>query len=144
MMAYVDLNPIRAGIAKTPETSEFTSVCERIRTQHGHKPSGIKLRRFHLQGTKSASLPMTFEDYLQLVDWTGRQIRAGKRGSIDPHLPPILIRLKIDPDVWMMAMQPRGNAFGRAMGKLNHLRLHAKALGQSWIKGQRAAETLFG
>ncbi|MGE4535412.1 transposase [Halomonas sp.] len=31
-MAYVDLNPIRAGMAETPETSEHTSVAERLAT----------------------------------------------------------------------------------------------------------------
>ena len=142
-MAYVDLNPIRAGIAKTPETSEFTSIRERIRTMQGKRPSGIRLCEFQFKGSKSAALPMTFEDYLQLVDWTGRQLRSDKRGSIDANLPPILTRLMIDPDAWVTAMRPKGNVFGRAMGRLNHLRLHAKALGQSWVKGLRIAEGLY-
>ena len=34
-MAYVDLNPIRAGIARTPESSEYTSIHERLGNNTG-------------------------------------------------------------------------------------------------------------
>ncbi len=41
-------------------------------------------------------LPLTLPDYLQLLDWTGRQLRSDKRGVISTALPPILERLKVD------------------------------------------------
>nr|MBS0020536.1 transposase [Gammaproteobacteria bacterium] len=34
-MAYVDLNPVRAGLAETPEASDYTSIQERL----GHVPA---------------------------------------------------------------------------------------------------------
>jgi REP element-mobilizing transposase RayT len=154
-MAYVDLNPVRAGIAATPEESEFTSIYERIRgvvdlssnaerKEEDDAVSQVALRQFHSAGEKGGTIPYRFEDYLALVDWTGRQIREDKRGHVDAHLPPIIQRLNIDHEAWCLAMRPRGNVFGRAMGKLNHLRLHASTLGQSWVKGVRTAERLYG
>jgi REP element-mobilizing transposase RayT len=141
-MAYVDLNPIRAGIANTPETSEFTSVFERIRALKGEITDGLTLKPFH-GNTQKDPLPCSIEDYLALLDWTGRAVRGGKRGQIDQDAPPILKRLNIDPAAWMECMRPKGNVFGRAMGQLDHLRLHAKALGQQWVKGLRQAERMY-
>ncbi len=31
-MAYVDLNPVRAAISKTPESSDYTSIKERLKS----------------------------------------------------------------------------------------------------------------
>lgn len=149
-MAYVDLNPVRAGIAATPEASEFTSIYERIRQTRSRGTSttpdrkAIRLRAFRDE-TDSArsSLPYRLQDYLALVDWTGRSIREDKRGFIDSALPPILERLRIDPDVWTHSMQRRGTVLGRAMGRLDALRLHAVTLGQAWVRGLRRAETFY-
>jgi REP element-mobilizing transposase RayT len=151
-MAYVDLNPIRARIATTPEKSEFTSIYERIRALHprsdgslvADQSSTVPLMGFRSNVETDNSIPYGLEDYLELVDWSGRAIRADKRGSIRVDLPAILQRLSIDAEAWQLAMRPRGNVFGRAIGALNHLRLHAKTLGQSWVRGLRKAQQLYG
>lgn len=115
-MAYVDLNPIRAKMASTPENSHHTSVRERI-VQQFNLADAIKSQPL----SNSFDLPikplLTFEDnityhdqagilyslsdYLQLVDWTGRAIRDDKRGHIFKRLPPILIRLGIPIKDWL-------------------------------------------
>jgi hypothetical protein len=150
-MAYVDLSPVRAGIAATPEESEFTSICQRICTLRGSESQerkankqtpAIPLKPFTPSDTAHA-ISYRLDHYIELVDWTGRAIRDDKRGAIDPRLPAIAARLNIDADAWKAAMQPRGNVFGRAMGRLDHLRLHAQTLGQSWVRGLRKAERLY-
>jgi putative transposase len=150
-MAYVDLNPIRAGIAQTPEGSQFTSIYERIRVikRAGSRAQSAKTKVPLLQFKDAAekgepSIPFSLFDYVALVDWTGRARREDKCGAIDKTLPPILKRLSIESQAWQAAMQPRGNVFGRALGKLDHLRLHANTLGQRWVKGLRQAERMYG
>jgi REP element-mobilizing transposase RayT len=159
-MAYVDLNPVRAGTARTPEESEFTSIYARIR-QHASQPlvcsdaTTRSQRRVRLYTppllvfrdqapAQRPSLPMRFQDYLQLVDCTGRIARADKPGVIDAKLAAILDRLQIDPEAWTTTMRIGGNRFGRALGRLEQLRSHARRLGQAWIRGLRAAQRLYG
>jgi hypothetical protein len=157
-MVYVDLNPIRAGIAQSPEDSEFTSIEARIRSLAAStQQAGSSTRERPADETQVPLLPFTDADelgdqaripyraldYLELIDWTGRIVRPDKRGAIDSKLPAIMQRLNIDAGAWQDAMRPSGNVFGRALGRLDHLRLHAEALKQSWIRGQGAAARLY-
>src|SRR5688572_27298872 len=157
-MAYVDLNPVRAGVAATPEESEFTSIYARIqqhaphlrarrtvpeKTNRNARLHAPPLLAFRDQDTElQPSMPMRFEDYLQLVDWTGRVARTDKC-AINSNLPTILTRLQIDPDAWRATMRVGGNSFGRALGRVERLRAHARRLGQAWIRGLQASQRLY-
>ncbi|MDW6005215.1 transposase [Vibrio mangrovi] len=96
-MAYVDLNPIRANIAEIPEQSEHTSIKARLMTLKQGQTETPPLANFmgcaH-QG-KQYGIPFRLMDYIELVDWLGRQIREGKQGYINQRQPNILTRLSI-------------------------------------------------
>lgn len=130
-MAYVDLNPIRAGTANTPETSEHTSVKARIQSRDQHL---LPFRQRHTDQTRS--LPLAKCEYLQLLDWSGRQIVTGKTGRIPRQLPPILQRIGSSDKFWMLEMRHYGRWYFRAAGSLESLRQYCLHLGQRWIKGQ--------
>ena len=119
-MAYVDLNPVRAGIAETPEQSEYTSIRERVtpafnlqqaiddQTDCGDlldfqaplKPL-LPFEPSQIEHSQTGIL-LNFKSYLKLVDWTGRIIRKDKRGHINAEQPPILNRLRIEPAQWQI------------------------------------------
>ena len=136
-MVYVDLNPVRAGLAATPEQCDFTSAQERIidlksadevstpdakdvRIEHGEnagwlapvelEPKRKKVReksstrRASNRGCAFMSLP----EYLQLLDWTGRQLKPGKRGSVAKTAPPILDRLNLSAELWLQVVEQFG------------------------------------
>jgi REP element-mobilizing transposase RayT len=156
-MAYVDLNPVRAGIAATPEESEFTSIYARVKKIR----SGISARVRQQAGSEATRLrypallgfnndresgsdriPMRSLDYFRLLQWSSRQRRQRKSASIGKDLPAILVELKIDPSVWLQTIQQPGALLGRAIGNWKKLRTHAERLGQTWIAGMGLAQRL--
>jgi len=135
-MAYVDLNPIRANIAQTPESSKHTSIRSRISGTNAH------LLPFSSDGdTRQPSVPMRYEDYLLLVDSTGRALRSGKRGAIPENIAPILHRLGMAPTDWVREMQYYGRWYYRAAGSMLSLQRYCEHLGQQWLKGAGRTST---
>ena len=144
-MTYVDLNPIRAKIAKTPETSDYTSVKERAAQARGDvaKKQPHQLKPLRSQGQNpDIAIPFTLGNYLELVDWTGRIVRQDKRGSISADTPPILERLRIDSDEWLKTMC-WNNRFRRAMGKQASLKAYAAQIGKQWVHGLSCSQSLY-
>jgi len=178
-LAYIDLNPIRAEIAETPETSRFTSVYERIRglapdlaelvagtdllpSPLAGEGAGMRapagpdwLSPFELsEATENAPvpsarasnkgcLPMSFTDYLVLLDWTGRQVRAGKAGQIPAHLAPILQRLGVGGEGWMQLVGRFDRLFPRAAGRPGTLDRERAARGCKLMQGIRNSREIF-
>ena len=90
-MIYVDLNPIRAGINKTPETSLYTSIKKRLDAEVKGQAQPEYLLPFNGSNALEG-LPFDRMAYFQLLDWTSRQMRPGK-AAVDQHAPELLTRL---------------------------------------------------
>jgi len=135
-MAYVDLNPIRAKTASTPELSAHTSIRSRITGRSGHLLPFVTR-----SNTRHPSVPMYYEDYLLLVDGTGRALRLGKRGATPANMMPILKRLGFESTGWVREMQYYGRWYYRAVGSCESLKIYCEHLGQKWLKGSGRLST---
>ena len=138
--AYVDLNPIRAAMAETLEESDHTSAQRRIEAEQKKTSAETGQEaapdRFlspleldergdelgpccHRDGARCSDkgfLPMSVTDYLQLLDWTARQVAPGKGGSTPTDAPPILERLKLSPTTWCELVRDFGRLFSTVAG----------------------------
>lgn len=87
-------------------------------------------------------LALTTADYLQLLDWTGRQLAPGKRGRITGDAPACLRGLETNPEHWTTRVRGVGNGYWRAIGSAEQLIALAQRIGQRWLKGLKLAERL--
>ncbi|WP_185067034.1 transposase [Vibrio ponticus] len=121
-MAYVDLNPLRAGIADTPETSEFTSIQARLEALNNRQETAPCLYPFIGNPTNEMldGIPLRLIDYIELVDWTARQYRDEK-ASLSSTMPPILERLNVSQITWLKACSKLEKYRSSAVGCANHI-----------------------
>ena len=123
-MTYVDLNPIRAAMAATPESSDYTSIQARI------KNDKVNLLNF---GNKA--IPYYLSDYIALVDYTGKCVHPNKRGYIADDIPDILNRLEVEPDAWIEEMkQFRTNGI-TAVGTVSQLKAFCQSVKKKFNVG---------
>ena len=181
-MTYVDLNPIRAAMAETPEESDHTSVAERVndlkpaRKRKAPAPSPLPattssipeergeknvqpllplrieahlaqlpqqpLMPFDATGRLRAAIPFSLEDYLELVEATGRCQHPDKRGKMPEHAPRLLQRLQLDPEQFVECSAKLLLRFGSAVGAPEKLTAHCAARQVKYLRGIGAARRM--
>ena len=133
-MAYVDLNPIRAGMTKRLEHSRHTSIHERLKAlKQSHAP--LKQNIKPIAGTLIALLPVRLDAYIELVQWTGKQVRPDKRGAIPGSIPRVLKQFESHPERWTTRVKAIGSGYWRVVGEAQDLMALAERLKQGWLKG---------
>lgn len=149
-MSYVDLNPIRAGIADLPEQSDFTSIQQRINQyKQTEKSDTDKPKLMVLTSMDTAhihTLRYSHSDYLELVDWVGRAVRDDKRGAIPSHTPPVLERLHLDPRVFLAQVNGKSQSLftvTTAIGNAKKLFDYAETRGRKFVRGWRVKQALY-
>ena len=117
--------------ASCPWLSPFALV----RDESNVVPAGRALNR--------GCLEMSFDDYLRLLDWTGRQWRVDDRGVIPADLAPILTRLQVTEESWMKLFSRFSRLFRRATGSPASLSRDAATRGQR-REGVISSRAVFG
>jgi REP element-mobilizing transposase RayT len=150
-MAYVDLNPIRAKMADSLPASDFTSIQTRIRQYSSYqrqqkqsdkgKAAQITVpeqpnQLLALNADPAVkALPFGLQDYLALVDWSGRHLNPKQRGVIKSSQPEILAVLAIPDDFWIDAINNFEQQYGCFAGSKENLRRCANDHNAAWYKG---------
>ena len=137
---YVAMNPVRAGIATSVETSRHTSVEARLVDRQSGDPARPKsgwLAAVHVDGdgfegatdrrrpSDKGYLGLTFDEYLDLLDQMIQRERAEKRGKYDHAAPSILERLGISPAAWEATVRLTSRRFTRELDEMAKIRAAA-------------------
>ena len=140
----MDLNPIRAKMEKTPETSKHTSIKKRIHAAKNKQPQPSVLTPFVGNPCENIpkGIPYSLKDYCELVDTTGRCIRDDKAGHIDNTQSPILERLGLDSAQWLTLTTEFEKHFCYAAGAEQMMNAFKRHTHHQRLRGMTKAKAL--
>jgi hypothetical protein len=166
-MCYVDLNPVRAKLAEGLEDSVFTGAYDRImakkaserlkqlesakvpktaRDQKEQQLQKVITRCNELVDLSGGQTPFSYLDesaYLNILDWTGRQMRSDKPEHINPETRLLLEGMELDANEWVRTVQRYNTLFGAIAGSIDQLRKVAAETGRCWLKGCKKAAFIY-
>ena len=133
----------RIRATRTPAVAERTLVRDGLVAAEAHPEVGLWLAPLARCGVPTTDDQarrrvgrLSAEQYLELVDLSGRMVRNGKRGAIPPALAPILARLDVDAQAWVATLFGVRSFMGRAVGAFAERTAQAGRLGLQWIKNR--------
>jgi hypothetical protein len=86
---------------------------------------------------------LTAFEYLELLDWTARQVVTGKPGATPEAIPGLLERLELEPQAWCELVSNFGRLFSVVAGKPTTVQAHrGRRRGQRFHLRQAARELL--
>ncbi|MEP4891648.1 MAG: transposase [Aliiglaciecola sp.] len=123
-MVYVDLNPIRAKIALTPESSDHTSIKRRIEALE----KGISVAQLmpFSNNNKDVCLPLSLSDYIALVRTTAKTSSATSYSLTPNHRPSILTKLSLVESTWYRLSHQFESIYNVAAGSYKNLQRFKK------------------
>lgn len=142
-MAYVDLNPIRAGIVEDLQSSIFTSIQKRI-VELGVSPLALtKPVEPVAYGTNGRPIQFKLKDYIDLVEWTGQSIVHPHKAKMPAHIKSVLTRMNLQTNNWLEQILIFGEDHRYAIGSIQQLKEKAFSLGKKWLKGMPSTRKLY-
>jgi len=139
-MAYVDLNWVRTGAASSLDDETHSSICRRLQAAESSNEAPHGLMPFEDQ-TDDRAIPMSFVDYVQVLEWTGRCAKD-ETASLRGRPPALLQRLNLDPNAWLQTMEQQGLRTVGVLGSVADLDRFAKKHGKRWVHGKGHARKL--
>ena len=162
-MAYVDLNPVRAGISSSPMESDFTSIQERLvnharRVKNKNRPQKTLLKHYHryfqkeqelpilpsrlmpmnrnIQSSSSPCIPLSQQDYFDLLQWSASQITRNRHAApfdVANRSKKVLTDLAIEFSGWLKGITEFEKHFYLAAGSAESLHLFQETRAKSKV-----------